>query len=48
MDDVGGFYDLLKPEVVKRCFGDGQLAFRSTKDGFSTVWRMMPAAPAAK
>jgi hypothetical protein len=47
MDDVDGFYDLLKPEVIKRCFGDGQLAFRSTKDGFSTVWRMMPAAPAA-
>ena len=48
MDDVDGFYDLLKPDVVKRCFGDGQLAFRSTKDGFSTVWRMMPGAPAAK
>lgn len=48
MDDVGGFYDLLKPEVIKRCFGDGLLSFRSTKEGFATSWRLMPAAPAAK
>lgn len=44
MDDVNGFYDLLKPEVVKRCFGDCMLEFKSTAGGFSTVYRLLPAA----
>ena len=44
LGDVAGFYDLLKPEVVKRCFGDGALELKSTKSGFSTVYRMIPAS----
>lgn len=43
IEDVVGFYDLMKPEVVRRCVGDGVLEFKSTPKGFSTVYRMMPA-----
>ena len=44
LDDVSGFWTLMKPEVVKRCFGDAMLDFTSTKGGFMTRWRLMPAA----
>ena len=44
--DVLGFFDLLKPEVVKRCVGDGTLDLRSSSSGFSTRYRIMPAAAA--
>jgi hypothetical protein len=44
LDDVRGFYDLMKPEVMKRCFGDAVLDFKSTSKGLSTSYRMLPAA----
>jgi len=44
LDDVLGFYDLMKPEVVKRCFGHGTLEFKSTPKGFSTISRTMPGS----
>jgi hypothetical protein len=44
MEDVSGFFDLMKPEVLKRCFGDAVLDFKSTSKGFATSYRMMPAA----
>ena len=40
MDEVLGFYDLLKPDVVKRCLGYGTLEFKATPQGFSTMQRM--------
>jgi hypothetical protein len=46
--DVLGFFDLLKPDVVKRCIGDGTLDLRSSAAGFSTRYRIMPAAASAK
>jgi hypothetical protein len=44
MDDLTGMTKLFKAEVVKRCFGDALLDFTSTKAGFMTRYRMMPAA----
>lgn len=44
MDDMKPMYDLMKPEVIKRCFADGLLEFKPTSTGFSTRYRMMPAA----
>jgi hypothetical protein len=44
LDDVRGFYDLMKPEVMKRCFGDAVLDFKSTSKGLTTSYRMLPAA----
>ena len=40
--DVFSFYDLLKPDVVKRCFGDTVLDFKATNAGFSTSLRALP------
>lgn len=44
MDDVGGFMDLIKGDVVKRCFGDAMLEFTASSKGFSTFYRQHPAA----
>lgn len=44
MDEFGDFWSLMKPEVVKRCFGDSTLEFTAVKSGFSTMYRMHPAA----
>lgn len=44
MDEVGDFWSLMKPELIKRCFGDSTLEFTAAKSGFSTVYRMHPAA----
>ena len=42
LDDLTGFWDLMKPDVVKRCFGDSILEFKGTNAGFSTVYRVHP------
>jgi hypothetical protein len=44
LEDVAGFYELMKPEVVKRCFGYGFLEFTATKSGYMTRYRQLPAA----
>lgn len=44
MNEVSGLFDLMKPEVLKRCFGDAMLDFKSTSKGFATSYRIMPAA----
>ena len=44
LDDLMGFWDLMKPEVVKRCFGDSTLEFKATSAGFSTMYRTHPAS----
>jgi hypothetical protein len=43
MNEVSGLFDLMKPEVLKRCFGDAMLDFKSTSKGFATSYRIMPA-----
>ena len=42
LDDLVGFWDLMKPEVVKRCFGDSILEFKGPNAGFSTMYRVHP------
>ncbi|MEY3142244.1 MAG: hypothetical protein RLY21_737 [Planctomycetota bacterium] len=44
MDELGGFMDLIKGDVVKRCFGDAMLEFTASSKGFSTFYRQHPAA----
>jgi hypothetical protein len=44
MDEFGDFWSMMKPEVVKRCFGDSVLEFTAGKSGFSTFYRTHPAA----
>ena len=44
LDEVGGFMDLIKGDVVKRCFGDSMLEFTASAKGFSTFYRQHPAA----
>ncbi len=44
LDDADGFYKLMKPEVVKRCFGDAIMDVTSTNAGYAMRYRILPAA----
>jgi hypothetical protein len=43
MDEIGGFWGLMKEDAVKRCFGDALLEFTVSPKGFSTFYRTYPA-----